>query len=348
MKSKNISINDKKRVNIQRNLGIEILRAYLCFRIVLLHYYSSNNKYILSLKRNHFQVPCFFFISFYFLYPTISQRNYKKAKSRLERLLIPYLIHPIINWIINNVMFLLIRFNRYNRLLTLNDLKTQIIVGRGIYGIAVLWFHFNLIIFTIFFFLLSYALKNYFLLFFQITAIISYKFQYSGINYLFFKKYTENIWMSVGNLIETFPLTICGFTCSSIRINQILIKKRKTYLFYSALILYLIFNYNIFSFIRGFSSPGIQEVFISFFLIIFFSLLPIELLNIKIILFLSQITKYTQGIYCMHFLFQYYMKLKVDRKGSFAGCIILYCISYCASFLGFMIFGKTKLKYLFN
>jgi hypothetical protein len=118
----------KANETIQRNLGIEMLRMYLCFRIVLLHYYSSNNKYILNLKRNRFQVPCFFFISFYFLFPTISQRKCNKFKQRLERLLI-------------------IKFNRYGRFLKLNELITQIIVGRGIYGIAALWFHFNLILF---------------------------------------------------------------------------------------------------------------------------------------------------------------------------------------------------------
>ena len=40
----------KANETIQRNLGIEMLRMYLCFRIVLLHYYSSNNKYIIKIK----------------------------------------------------------------------------------------------------------------------------------------------------------------------------------------------------------------------------------------------------------------------------------------------------------
>ena len=103
MKLKNYDSNEKKVKNTQRNLGIEILRMFLCFRIVLLHYYSSKDKYILSLKRSRFQVPCFFFISFYFSFNIFSQRNTVKLKLRLERLLVPYLIHPIINWIINNI-----------------------------------------------------------------------------------------------------------------------------------------------------------------------------------------------------------------------------------------------------
>ena len=84
----------------KRIIGIEILRMHLCFRIVLIHYYSSNNKYINILTKHRFQVPCFFFISFYFLYPIISRRKISKMKLRLERLIIPYIIYPIVVWII--------------------------------------------------------------------------------------------------------------------------------------------------------------------------------------------------------------------------------------------------------
>ena len=347
MELKNIDINDKNNKNIQRNLGIEILRFFLCFRVVLLHYYSSNNEYILSLKKNRFQVACFFFISFYFLFPMLSQRNIKKFKLRLERLLIPYVIYPIIIWIINNLMFLIIKFNRYDKILTLNDLKTQIIIGRGIYGISVLWFHFNLIFFTLFFFIFSFILKDYYLPIFQIIAAFSYKYQYSGINKNFFKQYSENIWMSVGNLLETFPLAISAFTLASIHYHQIILKDQKKSLFFSFLFIYIFSNYKIFKKVKGFSSPGIQNIFISITLFSFFSLLPYENLNRKLLFVIKQITKFTQGIYCLHFLFQYYMRLKIEKKGSFIGCIILYIISYLISFIGFIIFNKTKIKYLF-
>ena len=333
--------------NKKRNLGIEILRMFLCFRIVLLHYYSSNNIFILSLKINRFQVPCFFFISFYFLYSTILQRNIQKFRLRLERLLVPYIMYPIINWSINNLMFLLIKFNRYNGFLSLQSLKTQILVGRGIYGIAILWFHFNLIIFTLFFFIFSCLLKKYFLSFFQIVAVISYTLQYSGANYLFFIQYSENIWMSIGNLIETFPISIFAFTLASNNYYQFLLEKRKKYIFFSFWLFYLLSNYKIFTIIRGFSSTGIQQIFKSFFLFTFFILLPLDNLNHKLLTMLKQISKYTQGIYCLHFLIQYYLKLIIDKNGSFFGCIILYILAYFTSLIGYKIFAKTKLKFLF-
>ena len=186
-----------------------------------------------------------------------------------------------------------IKFNRYKRFLTLNNLKTQLIIGRGIYGIAVLWFHFNLILFTLFFFIISSIMKEHFLFFFQIISVISYVFQYSGINYRFFRQYSEDIWRSIGNLIETFPIAITAFSLSSIKIYQIFFKSREKWLFFSVLFLYLISNYYIFSIINGFSSSGIKQIFISFFLFTFFSLLPLEYLNSKILFIIKQITKYT-------------------------------------------------------
>lgn len=347
MELKNSHNNNRKSKIIHRNIGIETLRMFLCFRIVLLHYYSSNNDYILKMKRNRFQVSCFFFISFYFLYPTISQRNIQKLKIRLERLLIPYLIYPITNWIINNLMFLLIKFNRYNRLLTIKDIKTQFIIGRGIYGIASLWFHFNLIIFTLLFFISFSLIKNYCLIFFQILAIISYNIQYSQINYLFFKQYTENIWMSVGNLIETLPIAIFSISLASIKFHDILSNNRKKCFVFSFLFLNFLSNYQVFEYLRGFSSTGIKHIFSSLFLFSFFYLIPLEILHLKLLLFIKQLTQYTQGIYCLHFIFQYYMRLKFEKKGSFVGCIVLYIISYLTSCIGYNICSKSKLKLLF-
>ena len=180
--------HSNKAGKVQRNLGIEILRVFLCFRIIILHYYSGKTKYILfefmilKLKSKRTQVSCFFFISFYFLYSTISKRNTQKMKLRLERLIIPFIIYPVVVWILNNLMYLVIKFNRFNRLLTLNELILNLLTGKGIFGIGVLWFHFNLIIFSIFFFLTSSLLKNNFLIVFQILASLSYIIQYSKIN----------------------------------------------------------------------------------------------------------------------------------------------------------------------
>ena len=347
MKSK-CEFNTNKTDKTQRNLGLEILRVFLCFRIILLHYYSGKNEYIIKLKNSRTHVSCFFFISFYFLYPIISKGNSEKMKLRLERLFIPFIIYPISVWIINNFMFLVLKYNRFNRLLTLHELILNLLVGKGIFGIGVLWFHFNLIFLSIFFFITSFLFENYFLIIFQILSSFSYIIQYSKLNYRFFQSYTVNIWMSIGNLIETFPISIAAFSFSSSNILSAFSNSRKKSLFFFLFFRYLIINYDVFSNLSGHSSPGIIKTVYAFCSFCIFYLLPLNFFNDKILYFIKQITKFTQGIYCLHFLIQYYFKFKFGKKGSFSDCIILYIISYLLSFIGFKIFSKTKLKYLFS
>lgn len=333
----------------KRLIGIEILRTYLCFRIVLLHYYSSNNNYINKLRKNNlFQVPCFFFISFYFFYPIISTKNVSKMKIRLERLFIPYIIYPNIVWIINNLMLYIINFSIYNRYLNLNELKTQIIVGKGIFGLGTFWFLFNLLILTFIFLIASFLIQKNYLLFFQIISLISYIIQYSRINYTFFLQYTSTIYLTIGSLIETFPLAIAAFSFSSNNIFQILSKKNKTKcIFFCLFVFYLLLNYDVFTKLTGYSSPGIKPMINSIMLLTIFYLTPFEKINSKILKFITQITKYTQGIYCLHCLLVMYMRRYFEKDGTFYGTIILYIICYFISFIGFKIFGKTKIKFLF-
>ena len=341
-----MKISEKKP---KRLIGIEILRTYLCFRIVLLHYYSSNNNYINKLRKNNlFQVPCFFFISFYFFYPIIATKNVLKMKIRLERLFVPYIIYPNIVWIINNLLFYIINFSIYNRYLILNELKTQIIVARGILGLGTFWFLFNLLILTFIFLIASFLIKKNYILYFQIISLIFYIIQYSRIHYRFFSQYTSKIYLSIGSLIETFPLAIGAFSFSSNNLFQILSKHNKTkYIFFCLFFFYLLLNYDVFRKLIGYSSPGIKPMIDSIMLFTIFYLTPFEKINSKIVNFITQITKYTQGIYCMHCLLMIYMRKYFEKNGTFYGTIILYISCYFISFVSFKIFRKTKIKFLF-
>lgn len=200
---------------------------------------------------------------------------------------------------------------------------------------------------TLLFFIFSYFFKTYFLIIFQVVALILLIIQYSEINYNFFSQFKINISMPVGNLTETFPIAIFAFSSASNNIFKLFLKKRKTNIFFSFFFLYLIFKYRIFSPLNGYSSTGIKHNISSFLLFNAFILIPFENLNSKIIRFIQYMTKYTQGIYCLHFLIQYYLKIKFDKNGTFIGVVILYIISYFFSYIGFKTFFKTKLRFLF-
>ena len=202
-------------------------------------------------------------------------------------------------------------------------MKLNLIVGKGITGVEVLWFHFNLIILSILFFIFSFLVENFFLSFFQIIASISLIIQYSEMHYKLLNEFRIIIAMPIGNLVETLTLAIFSFSISHINYFKLISKSKKKFILFCCFFLYIIFYYNVFSPLHGYSSSGIKQNIVAFFLFNIFFLLNFESINLKVLVVIEQTTKYTQGIYCLHFLIQYYVKLIFDKKGSFFGCIFL-------------------------
>ena len=165
--------NEKKKYNA----FLAILRVYLSFIVINSHYLRTPpilmNKYIKRIIRNNLHVPIFFLMSFYFSHKLFLSKNIEKIKKRFERLLIPYLIWPIIILILNNFLYYTFKLNFK---ISFNDLKIQLMTGHCF--MTVLWFHYNLIFATllinnyyIFIFKLfcnNYALFNYFCILFSI------------------------------------------------------------------------------------------------------------------------------------------------------------------------------------
>ena len=203
------------------------------------------------------------------------------------------------------------------------------------------------LILTILFFILSFLLKYYFLSIFQIIALFCYLIQYSGIHYLFFNQYTNKIFTSIGNFVETIPLAIAAFSLSNINYIQIISNKKMKIILYFTFFFYFIYEYNVITPIKGMASPGLKSLIASLLLFSVFSLNPFEFAGFRISGFISQATKYTKGIYCMHKVVLAYSRFYYGKEVPFVGCIIIYIISYSFSFIGSHIFSKTKLRFLF-
>ena len=121
-----IRIGNEKR---KYNIFLAILRAYLSFNVINSHYLKTPpilmNKYIIRILRNSMHVPIFFLISFYLSHKLFVSKDIVKIKKRFERLLIPYLVWPIIIWILNNFLYYTFKLNFK---ISLNDLKIQLIL----------------------------------------------------------------------------------------------------------------------------------------------------------------------------------------------------------------------------
>ena len=86
-------------------------------------------------------------------------------------------------------------------------------------------------------------------------------------------------------------------------------------------------------------------------LFILFSILPLDINNNKISnKIIIQITNYTGGVYYLHNKIREILNhiLIVVKNKTLLGCIINYITCYIICFLGFKIFKKINLKYLFK
>ena len=90
---------------------------------------------------------------------------------------------------------------------------------------------------------------------------------------------------------------------------------------------------------------------ISICIFISFAMFPSEKIKNKIIIkVIKQIISYTPGITFIHIILANYISKYIIfiKKKTVLGCVIIYLISYLISFIGSLIFGKTKLRHLFE
>ena len=342
--------NNKNEIIKEKNFGIQILRNILCFYVVLDHSLASHIKIKYIFFRHRFHVPCFIFISFFFSYRIISERNIVKIKQRFERLLIPYFILPVLVLLINNFGFIFLKISFFGRLITLYDLYTQLIIGRGI--LDVFWFQFYLIINTLLFIIISLLIREKYLFVIQHIYIVSYILKYSNINFNFFTQFNVIIQFSVGQIFEVMPMSVSGSIFAYSNILSIIKKKNynKKVIYFSCITFFMIFKYDIFTNIIKIAFSGIIVDICSILLSTIFYLIPFNYIKSQgLKKIISNLTKYSQGIYSLHLVIMAILeqKIKSIKNRVFPGGIYIYIFSYFISFIGEKLTRKTKLVYLF-
>ena len=341
IKSDNIEI---KKINI----GLQLLRAICSFLIVVCHVYDFDRlHHKIILGKNRYYVITFFYISFYFSYNSLASRNIPKIKARFKRMLIPYIIWPLL-------FYLNDKFNHYyykkEEKYNYKYLYYQLITGCKIHGIF--WFLFDLIFLTLFFTIIVFLFKKIFIFVLFIFTIFIYYFFYSNYaNILIFNKYKKvPAHHAIRPNLEFFIFAFTGFYLSSIQFINKLYKYRilSSIVSIVSLIFYVKY-YNAYFKKIIFFKGVIRDILVTFFFIIF-SMLPFDKIdNVYILNVLNKITRFTGGIYYIHVKLGDFCGLyfSIIRHRHFKGCFLLYTICYLACFIGTLIFRKTSLKYLF-
>jgi len=342
-------IKIKNIKNKNRNLGLELLRMILSFFIVVIHCCNVKNKILFKLLfEKPFHVSFFFLTSFYFSYNIFLSRNIFKIKLRFLRILIPYIIWPMIIYIINNSFYIFFGLSLYNKKLLFKELVIQIILGRNYH--QVFWFQFNLIFISLLFTILSFIIKEHFLLILQIIGIIAYYLQYSSLNYNIFFSYHDNIKHTVGLIVEMMPIAVTGLILKSIDLLEKLRIIRKQSLLLIFIIFILILHIDFIIRPKGLLYPGILINIGAILLFSFFGIMLInEKLNKNLIVIISYITKYTGGVYYLHTVVRNIIieKISLVNNRTYSGALIIYIICFLVCFIGNTILRKTELKYLF-
>lgn len=322
-------------------LGIEILRMFFAFIILYFHCMNREiyNHIFIKFITNivSFGLYTFFFLSFYFSYNSINSKKINKIKERFKRLIIPYIIWPIIIYT-EQKLFNYIN-GKENDGILFKFLVWQILIGNGIY--LVFWFNFNLIFILLLFTIIIFLTKKYkiFLILFGLIIF----FILSSNKYIqFWKGYNDIISFSLRPIASTYIQGLIGFYFSSINIIEKKLTKKYTFFCIFTLLLLLINNNN--------SIKTILKSLFSTFLILIFVSIPFKKLKIGIYIFIKQITRYTGGIYYIHIYTNIILKNYISVKynsGTIFMCIIHYFLCYFICFIGSNLFKNNDLKYLF-
>lgn len=322
------------------NYSIAFTKMFLSFCVVCCHYWNPENATfypVVMLRRMcAVAVPIFIIMSFFLTEKIYADENTSKIKGRAWRLIYPYFSWALLyffGYTILDRILKLIGFEQGLQLsFTYHDLLWQMAFGSDRFLCPQLWYQFDLIVLTALVWIIFRYLKRYAWQIMIFLGIISYYIQYSGINNKLFGEYEYEVRWSTGRLIEVLPLVCIGLFLA----NKNFLERIKVHRLYVAVI--CIISLLIIAYGGLFTTPpdgfGYGGTYIAFYATIAFTLfyqLPFEKLpNIfkKILAFLS---KYSFGVFCIHFGVGYcWNAILCPRYGwkynSFRECIGIYII----------------------
>ena len=343
LSNKSIYVNKKVEINI----GIQLLRVICCFLVILCHFYGFYQLKFLINKHQYYMM-IFFVLSFYFSYKNIVSKKIMKIKERFKRILIPYIIWPVL-------FFIKDKLNHYlcgnKELYHFKQLYYQLLIGCGIYGIF--WFLFNLLLLSVFFTLIIFIFKKKYTLVLFIICVCDYFWYYSNntINQFFNQFKAIPVHHSIKQIFFYYIFVFSGFYFASKNLLGRLYKYRIISIIFSGFIVLIFINYyyvfteQMLYFYRGI----INNIFVLN-CIILFAMIPFDKFkNKKAIIILQKITSHTGGIYYLHVQIGNLLAIffYLNKSRSFLGCLLIYLFCYLICIVGTFALRKFILKNLF-
>ncbi len=193
------------------NVGLSLLRAFMCFSVILCHFWGNFDtgwRGWLSFFKGY-AVPVFMLMSFFLTEKTLMSYDKKKIRKRLERLLIPFVLWPLVYWLVYNIVDLC--KSGYGLGCSITDLLWQLFMGHSPKLNVLMWYQFDLIILSLLLAAIIYVFRKNYIHILCACMMAAWLLQYSGWNKLFFGGLRFEMTYPLGRLAEMFPYAACGF-----------------------------------------------------------------------------------------------------------------------------------------
>ncbi|MBQ8969834.1 MAG: acyltransferase [Lachnospiraceae bacterium] len=327
--------------------GWDILRILLCFEVVCIHFWkpgTSRGGYWFFYNLQSFSVTTFFFLSFYLNKDFFLSIDRQKMKSRMERLLVPYIVWAVVYYLVYWTADLVFDFP--DKEYPVSQLFLQLLTGHRLN--QAMWFLLDMIIITLVFGLIFLLTKKDIAVFLvALTGILAVFLQYSGITVRAFEDLIYEVKFPLGRLFEMLPYASAGFLLSYEEVFEKRSRIRMVPLLYMACI-YLLFRFRLFKNIDGFGWPGIEGIAGAFLLVGLFRLIPDDLVPERGKAAAKKLGRITLGVYCIHNMIGNILEELVGPRigydmNSFAGCILIFVLSIvCAALISLLPFPFAK------
>lgn len=208
-----------------------------------------------------------------------------------------------------------------------------------------MWFQINLIVLTILFWIIYSSFYNKAKYILLVILVGSLFLQYSGVNYKLFINYIYEIKYPLGRVVEMLPYACLRTWLSEYKVFEKV--KLNMKVIQIVLILFCILSMvcDLIYKPMGFGYQGMRWIAFSLFLVVNFYILPFDKINMKITKMIAFISRYSLGIYCMHFIIGQSVNsifAKIGWKtGTIGECILIYLICLISA----MGIAKIPLKW---
>lgn len=326
------SINSSKKST--HNYGIDIMRCWMCFEVILCHFWTpeGSGNFILDFLKDSrcLAVPCFIFISFLLCAHSLDSVHLTRhvLLKRLNRLVTPIWVWAITYYVFINLNIII---SGQGDCMPVTSLIGQLILGH-VYNTP-MWFMNVMVALTLTIVLINRVVPHRLLIIVNaILAILVLVFVISGLNYSCFGELSFQLRYPIGRYFECLPYAYIAniIYLSGFKIPEDSTKKLwGIFLFIGFVIIWqipqFIDNKNTFGY--GTLKQYLQTtILVMSFWIIPFNRMWKFLQNI-----ISWIARITLGIYCIHMAVgskcvELFTSLKLPINSMFM-CIIIFLIS---------------------